>query len=95
MHEGRAKKFDEDGLPPLDNVDDRRGLGGCVGTHAVFGRVLRHSERNDGHGRQRPILVGNVGERLIENVSVIDAGTHDHLAVHLNAGVKKCRQPPQ
>ena len=95
MDERAAEGFHEDLLPRFDGFDDLLGFGEGVGSHAFLGRVLRHTERNNGHGFKGRVLVVDVGERLVEHVAVVDARAHDDLSMHFGANVEEGGEPAE
>ncbi len=82
-------------LPVLHRVDDGGGLLGRVRPHGALGRVAAHAQGHHAHGGQLRVLVEHPGEGVVEDRPVVDAGTHDHLAVDLDAGVEQGPQPAQ
>ena len=82
-------------LPTLDDLDNTSSFLDGVFAHTGLGRILRHAERNDGHGFERRVLVVDVCERLVQDVAIVDPRTHDDLTVDLGAGVEQRGQPTQ
>lgn len=63
--------------------------------HARLCRVVRHPERHDAETLQIPIFVSDVGERLVEHISIVEPRTDNYLAMHLDTSVEKGSQPSQ
>ena len=66
---------EEGGLPALDALDDRFGLGRAVGPH---GRLVVEAGDAEGHHAQAGqlgVAVEHPAERVVEHRTVVDAGT--------------------
>lgn len=82
-------------LPVLDQVDHGLGLGPGVGTHSGLGAVGADAERHDGDIHQFGVLVEHAAQGVVEEVAVVQAGTHHDLAVHLDPVIEQRSEPAQ
>ena len=89
-HDPSADRRKEHLLPLVDQVNHSFGFGPGVGTHTRLGVELRHPEGNDADGCELREAFEHAGERAVQHVAVVEAGTHDDLAVHLDVGIEQC-----
>jgi hypothetical protein len=84
-----------DVLPVVHRVEDGGGLLAGVRAHAGLGVVPAHAEGHDAERGQLGVLVEDADQRVVEDGTVVDAGTHDDLPVDLDAVVEQGPQPAQ
>ena len=65
------------------------------GAHLGLAAVRAHTERHDADRRELREAVEHAEQRVVEHRAVVDAGAHDHLAVHLDARVEQELEPAQ
>ena len=80
---------------PSIDVDHPVRLVGRVEPHRRLFVELRQAERHHGHRVQFGIPVEDPCQRVVEHVTVVDAGAHHDLAAHLDLVVEQRPQPPQ
>ena len=95
VHQAPAQRVDEPLLPRGHDVDDPLRLRPGVRSHLGLGGVVAHPERHDAHRRRAGEPVEHAEQGVVEHVTVVDAGAHHHLPVHLDAGVEQRREPPE
>ena len=94
-HDAPAEHGKEDLLPVLHAIDDGGRLRRRVGSHRRFGVVPADPEGDDAQRGELRVAVEHARERVVEHRTVVAAGAHDDLPVHLDAVVEQRSQPPQ
>ena len=94
-HQPMADDLQEPLLPGLDTVHGRPGLVGGVQPHAGGDVVPAQPQRHHRQRGQLGIAVGHPAQRVLEHVTVVQAGAHDDLAVHRHPMVEQQPQPAQ
>ena len=95
VDEAAAQRREVPRLPALDRVDVGRGFGLGVRAHLGLAVVRAHAERHHTERRELREAVEHAEQRVVEHRAVVDAGAHDDLAVHLDAGVEQEFEPAQ
>ncbi len=95
VHESPTERREIALLPALDDVDHRLRLRERMDAHFLFAIVRAHAERNHADRREPGEAVEDAEQRVVEHGAVVDAGTHDHLAVHLDTRVEQQLEPAQ
>ncbi len=95
VHEPAPERSEVPLLPALDDVDHRLRFCERVLAHLVLAVVCADAERHDPDRRQSGEAVEHAEQCVVERRAVVDARAHDHLAVHLDAGVEEELQPAQ
>ena len=65
------------------------------GAHATGGGMAADAEGNDAQASQVAVRLENTAEGVLQPQAVVDARTHDDLAVDRHAGVQQQAQPAQ
>ena len=94
-HEPAPEHVEEPGLPAPDGVEHGAGLAAVCGRISGSVGVVAHPQRHDADRRQSGEQVEHAEQCVVEHGAVVEAGAHDDLTVHLDAGVEQRAEPPE